>query len=136
MKEVFGRDVADLCTTLSPPEKLELLRGVGRLVGNLHAAGFFQPVRLKDLIREESENRLVMIDRETSKPWPTRFSKQRAVAALARTARRTIRDGHRFGPDSIRSVLLGYTEGVSGKWTIPAGDLRHAVFSRLRKDLA
>jgi len=91
VSEVQGRDVADLCVTLSYTEKLELLHGVGRLVGGLHAAGFFQPVRLKDLIREEPGNRLVMIDRETSKPWPARFSTQRAVAALARTARRTVR---------------------------------------------
>ena len=134
--EVKGRDVATLATELPSAERLDLLRKVGFLVGRLHAKGFFQPVRLKDLIRDESQGRLVMIDRETSKPWPTRFAQKRAVEALARTARRTLRDGHRFGPASFKSILSGYVQGVSEKWPVSVVDLRRALLARLRRDLA
>lgn len=136
VSEVRGRDVADLAVTLPVREQLALLREVGNLVGRLHARGFFQPVRLKDLIREESQGRLVMIDRETSKPWTTRFTKKRAIEALTRTARRTLRDGHRFGPASLRSILSGYAQGVSERWPVSVIDLRRPLLARLRKDLA
>ena len=133
--EVQGADVAGLSATLPSPERRGLLRGVGQLIGRLHAAGFFQPVRLKDLIREEPSQQLVMIDRETSKPWPVRFSRQRALTALARTARRTLRDGHRFGPAGVRDFLEGYGEGVASRWTVARAELRHLVFTRFRKEL-
>lgn len=136
VSEVRGRDVADLAATLPPREKLALFREVGNLIGRLHASGFFQPVRLKDLIFEEPPGRLVMIDRETSKPWPTRFARKRAVEGLARTARRTLRDGHRFGPASLKSILSGYAQGVSGTWQIREDDLRRVLLSRLRRDLS
>lgn len=133
--EVCGRDVATLAVTLPEQDRLALFRNVGELVGRLHVTGFLHPVRFKDLILEEETQRLVLIDRETGKPWPQRFSASRAIEALARTARRTLRDGHRFGPAAMRHFFDGYTAGVSNRWAVDAGELRRAVLTRLRRDL-
>ena len=76
-----------------------------------------------------------MIDRETGKPWPARFSPQRAMVSLARAARRTLRDGHRFGPAAVRRLLSGYARGVAAAWPVRRGELRKALFRRLRLEL-
>lgn len=133
--EVQGAEVAGLFDTYSGAERHALLGQVGGLVGRLHAAGFFHPVRLKDLICEEPLRQLVLIDRETSKPWPARFSRQRAVSSLARAARRTLRDGHRLGPASVRHFLDGYAAEVAGRWRVSTRNLRQMVLDRMRRDL-
>lgn len=133
--EVQGAEVAGLFDTCSGAQRLALLGKVGGLVGRLHAAGFFHPVRLKDLICEEPLRQLVLIDRETSKPWPARFSRQRAVTSLARAARRTLRDGHRLGPASARHFLDGYAAAVADRWAISVRNLRQMVMDRMRRDL-
>lgn len=132
--EVRGAEVAGLFDGYSGAQRLALLGKVGGLVGRLHAAGFFHPVRLKDLICEEPL-RLVLIDRETSKPWPARFSRQRAVTSLARAARRTLRDGHRLGPASVRYFLDGYAAEVADRWPVSVRNLRQMVLDRMRRDL-
>lgn len=133
--EVQGAEVAGLFDAYSGTQRLALLGKVGGLVGRLHAAGFFHPVRLKDLICEEPSRQLVLIDRETSKPWPARFSRQRAVTSLARAARRTLRDGHRLGPASVRHFLDGYAAEVADRWPVSVRNLRQMVLDRMRKDL-
>lgn len=135
VRGVAGADAAQLFETLRGAERLALLAEVGGLVGRLHAAGFFQVVRLKDLIRDRHSGEFVLIDRETGKPWPTRFSRHRAIASLARAGRRTLRDGHRFGPASLRGFLTGYAQGVTGSWMVSPGELRKLVASRLRQEL-
>jgi hypothetical protein len=135
VREVRGPDGATLFSNSTAPERHALLERIGGLVGRLHGRGFFHPVRLKDLIQETSTRQLVLIDRETSKPWATRFSQSRALTALARAARRTLRDGHRFSPADIRTFLRGYAGGVAETWKVQSRELRRLLFSRIRRDL-
>jgi hypothetical protein len=135
VRAVPGADGAQLFETLQGKARSILLEEVGELVGRLHAAGFFHVVRLKDLIRHRDTGVLVLIDRETGKPWAGRFSRQRAVASLARAGRRTLRDGHRFGPTAVRHFLAGYARGVVSLWPVSTGELRKQVFAALRAEL-
>ena len=135
VRGVPGDDAAALFESLDREARLALLEECGALVGRLHAAGFFHVVRLKDLIRDRVSGKLVLIDRETGKPWPARFSRQRAVASLARAARRTLRDGHRFGPAAVRRFLSGYARGVAAAWSVQRVELRKTVFDSLRLEL-
>jgi len=135
VREVCGEDVAQLYAASQAHDRLALLEEVGQLTGRLHAAGFYQAVRLKDLIRDCNSGQLVLIDRETSKPRLSRFSKNQAVATLARASRRTLRDGHRFGAATLRHFLLGYCKGVAGAWSISPDAMRRLMLSRLRHEL-
>jgi tRNA A-37 threonylcarbamoyl transferase component Bud32 len=114
VREVPGQEVADLFERSGGDARLELMRQVGELVGRLHAAGFFHPVRLKDLI--QGEQGLVLIDRETSKPWPGWFTRGACLASLSRAARRTLRDGYRLHAGSALAFLRGYQAGVAPRW--------------------
>jgi len=135
VKSVTGGDVAQLFTSLRGQERFALVKQVGLLIGRLHAAGFYQNVRLKDLILDQNSGDLVLIDRETSRPWPKKFSAQRAIASLARSGRRTLRDGQRPGPSSLRHFFSGYGEGVAASWQISARELRKLAMKRLREEL-
>lgn len=135
VEEVRGREAATLFDTGSIQQRYELLEEIGALVGRLHAAGFFHPVRLKDLFRDDYSRQLVLIDRETSKPWPVRFARKHALTALARSARRTLRDGHRFGAAETRSFLSGYKVGVAPVWAVDYRELRGMMFTQLRREL-
>lgn len=135
VREVCGDNVAQLYASSRGPARLALLEEVGQLTGRLHAAGFYQVVRMKDLIREGKSRQLVLIDRETTKPWLSRFSKKQAVATLARACRRTFRDGHRFGPATLRHFLAGYSEGVKGVWNVSAVEMQRLLLGELRREL-
>lgn len=140
VREVVGQDVAALFDGFTGAERSCLSREIGCLVGRLHAAGFYHPVRLKDLILAEASQgepeRLTLIDRETSKPWPAHFSRTACLRSLARAARRTLRDGHRFGPGSAGSFLRGYADGVASGWSVPARQLAHQFLAALRQELS
>lgn len=140
VRAVAGPDAANLFARLPSLQRRQLMRAVGALVGRLHAAGFYHPVRLKDLIAAEGHehpwSQLVLIDRETSKPWPSRFSVRRCLASLARATRRTLRDGHRLGPGSVSGFLRGYALGVSGRWRCEPVGLAKDLFKVIRKELS
>lgn len=111
-EKVHGDEVAKIYDTLSSDEQALLFRSIGSLLGNLHLAGFFQQVRLTDLIcrYEKNKNRfcLTLIDRETGKPWKTFFTKQKCINSLARSLRRTIRYHMPLEPDVIEHLVSGY----------------------------
>ncbi|MGD9874223.1 MAG: lipopolysaccharide kinase InaA family protein [Kiritimatiellia bacterium] len=131
VRKVNGEELAELFDKSPGLRKRELMTAAGHLVGRLHARGFLQPVRLKDLILSGGE--LVLIDRETSKPWPGLFSRRRAAKALARSLRRMHRDGHRPGAGSLYAFLQGYRQGVSEKCIINPLKLAAQVCAELRK---
>lgn len=114
VRGIEGEDVAELFDRSSGRDRRAMMQEVGLLVGRLHAAGFFHPVRLKDLIR--SAEGMMLIDRETSKPWPkVWFTWTSCVRSLSRAVRRTVRDGHKIGPGSAGAFLRGYHEGLGEK---------------------
>ncbi|MEZ4484711.1 MAG: lipopolysaccharide kinase InaA family protein [Syntrophotaleaceae bacterium] len=97
VEEVAGTEVADFYSRCSCGERQRLVEEIGVYLGALHRRGFFQPVRLKDLFFNrgagfgEDAFTFVLIDRETSKPWPTRFSRSRCLQTVVRATRRTLR---------------------------------------------
>jgi len=130
-----GRSLADVFEASAGSARLRAMYNLGLLVGRLHARGFLHPVRLKDLI-ERPDGGLVLIDRETSKPWPKRFSKSGALAVLARAARRTLRDGHRPGAGSAGRFLRGYHAGIAETWAPQFRTLRRDFMRQLRRELS
>ena len=131
VRGIEGEDVAKFFDRSSGAVRLAVMKEMGHLVGRLHAAGFFHPVRLKDLIR--SEEGMTLIDRETSKPWPKHwFTLTSCLRSLARSARRTLRDGHRIGAGSAGTFLRGYHQGLGAK----AGNVKlRALASRVMKQV-
>ncbi|MDX9710849.1 MAG: lipopolysaccharide kinase InaA family protein [Trichloromonas sp.] len=112
---VQGTDLGHLFATLAPTDRRrELSESFGAFVARLHGAGFFQPVRLKDVfcVSRPDGYGFTLIDRETSKPWPVRFSRRRSVNALARAYRRTIRDGHPLSRRDIQAFIRGFLNGL------------------------
>ena len=133
VREVKGEELANRFDRSNGHERQQLMKAAGRLVGRLHAKGFFHPVRLKDLIF--TENGLVMIDRETSKPWRSLFFPQQCRDSLARAIRRMIRDGHHIGAGSACAFLRGYRRGVAERWKISPGDLTAQICTALRAEM-
>lgn len=121
---IDGVDLHQLYQRSDQPMRLWLQQQFGKLVGKLHAAGFFQPVRQKDLIcggtasdlsacrASGASARLVLIDRATSKPWPTRFSLGKCQGILSRTQRRIARDGQVMTPEELQAFAEGYCDGL------------------------
>jgi tRNA A-37 threonylcarbamoyl transferase component Bud32 len=112
VREVQGRNMADVFDEASVTERHALVRTLGELVGCLHVAGFVQPVRLKDLIltpdAASAPRVFVLIDRETGKPWKRRFRLSESLGIIARAARRTLRDGHQLEAGFARAFIRGY----------------------------
>jgi tRNA A-37 threonylcarbamoyl transferase component Bud32 len=125
VREVRGQDVSVLFEELNGLQKRALMKSIGRLVGRLHTAGFFHPVRLKDMIR--TDDGLVLIDRETSKPWRSVFLRCKCLSSLETSARRTLREGHRIGAGSACAFLKGYRRGVAEHWKVWPQDLTSQV---------
>ncbi len=140
VEEVRGVEVADFHALCPPPVRRNLFRCLGEYMGRLHAAGFFQPVRLKDLFlgdapdRADKEFAFVLIDRETSKPWPAKFSRRRALQALARATRRTLRDGHAIGHGDARAFCRGYHRALGPTLGISPKTLLKKLFLTLRRE--
>jgi tRNA A-37 threonylcarbamoyl transferase component Bud32 len=134
VRAVPGQLVADLYQKAEPAARFALMARVGQLAGKLHAAGFFEHLRLKDLIAGP-DGTLTLIDRESRHPWAKRFTRRHALRAIARTVRRTLRDGLRFGPATARAFLNGYREGVAQHWRVTRPELRKQVFNQLRREL-
>jgi len=134
VREVVGQEVSELFDQADGWEKRVLMKEIGRLIGRLHVKGFFHPVRLKDMIYTEAG--IVLIDRETSKPWRSLFLKKKCSASLARAFRRTARDGHRIGAGSTGAFLRGYRERIAPRWNVPLIELSRLVFGAVRKEMS
>ena len=133
-RAVTGESAAGIYQNVGPMARRDLMQRIGMLTGQLHAAGFFDHLRPKDLI-VEPDGTLTLIDRECRHPWPKRFSRRHALRAIARTVRRTLRDGLRFGPATARAFLNGYRDGVGPKWRPSPEDLRKRMFRQIRGEL-
>jgi hypothetical protein len=140
VEEVRGKEVADFHALCPPPVRRNLFHALGGYLGRLHAAGFYQPVRLKDLFlsndpgREDEAYAFVLIDRETCKPWPAKFSRRRALQALARATRRTLRDGHTIGHREILSFCQGYHREMGTALGMSAKTLIMELMRSLREE--
>lgn len=118
-KGIRGMDAHELRDHASQDVRCQLQKDFGELTGRLHAAGFFQPVRLKDLICRDADNQsvgpfdLLLIDRATSKPWATRFSRDKGLRAIRRAFRRSSRDGVLLSDAERQAFASGYCDAVA-----------------------
>ncbi|WAC20199.1 hypothetical protein OVA24_02245 [Luteolibacter sp. SL250] len=133
-REIVGTPVEKVHTDGDAACRRDLLFRLGRLTGRLHIAGFFQHVRLKDLIETEG-GELVLIDREAAKPWPRKFSWPQAVVCLSRTLRRTMRDGHRFSAGEGSAFFRGYAGEVKGRSGLTPKEIRRSAMKGIRLEL-
>jgi tRNA A-37 threonylcarbamoyl transferase component Bud32 len=110
-----GEEVADLLEQWPPGPRDALWREIGVLLARLHLAGFFQPVRMKDLLRDASG--LILIDRETSKPWRAFFRRGWCVKAIRRSLYRSrFADGKR--PDVPEAFWEAYAATIAPRWAV------------------
>lgn len=141
VEEVAGTEVADFYQACSCKIRKRLVEAVGVYLGELHSAGFFQPVRLKDLFfyhetdTADDNFAFVLIDRETSKPWPTRFRRAHSLQTLVRATRRTLRDGYRIGRSEIRSFCNGFHHATGKKLGLSVTALRKELFVAYRREV-
>lgn len=139
-EEVRGVELADLHKLCSPPDRRNLFRSLGEYLGLLHSAGFFQPVRLKNLFLSHDHGRagkksaFILIDRETSKPWRAKFSRRRALQTPARAARRTLRDGHTIGRGEARAFSRVYHRALGPLLGLSPEILLKELFLTLRRE--
>lgn len=133
-REIHGRAVEILHNEGGDRERADLLFRLGKLTGRLHAAGFFQHVRLKDLIEAET-GELFLIDRETTKPWRRKFSLKTSVTNIARALRRTMRDGHRLGIAEAGAFFRGYCPEIRHLAALPPREIRRLVMCAVRSEL-
>jgi len=141
VEEVQGVEVAEVYQNCSTVTRYQLMVALGEYLGRLHESGFFQTVRLKDLFLPKGFNEVnkvfdfVLIDRETSKPGSSRFTKKRSLQTLARATRRTIRDGYLIRRGEIRSFCQGYHRAVGQGLGLSCADLRSELFSAYRQEM-
>jgi len=141
VEEVQGVEVAEFYQSCSTATRHHLMTALGAYLGRLHKAGFFQTVRLKDLFLKKISNDanggfdFVLIDRETSKPGPSRFAKFRSLEALARAARRTLRDGYALEREDVVSFCRGYHQVLGQRFGLSCTALRRELFSAYRKEM-
>jgi len=134
---VDGRDVGELLTTLDLGQRRSLVAAFGGFVARLHGAGFFQPVRLKDVfcVMRPDGYDFTLIDRETSKPWPVHFSRRRSVNALARAYRRTIRDGYPLSRRDVQGFLRAYLAALPALSPPSPKRLRRQIYRVVQREI-
>lgn len=126
VRGIEGESLADVYDAASGPEQLLLLEKLGSLVGRLHVAGFFAPVRTKDVIVTAAGD-FVLIDRETRKPGARKFSVKKALSGLQRTMRRQQRDGIDWTKDELHAHLRAYLGETSQLLGMDEGQLEMLI---------
>lgn len=124
VEHVEGRELDDLYTHGDAAARAMVMRSFGRLLGRLNALGFYQVVRLKDLIcttapgGETAALDLTLIDRAATWASTKRFSRRRCLDCVKRSAERLADDGVMFRGDESASFAQGYVEGLNGRGEI------------------
>lgn len=134
VRRIPGRSFAEIYDEGSERERRVMMERLGELLGRLHGKGFFHHLRLKDLI-ETPDGCLTIIDRESGRPWARRFSIRNAMTSLARTARRTLRDGHSVGAGAVAAFLSGYRNGIRPRWQVTRRELGRLAIARFRAEM-
>jgi hypothetical protein len=134
---VDGRDVGELLTALDPERRRLLVAAFGGFVAGLHGAGFFQPVRLKDVfcVLGPEGYRFTLIDRETSKPWPSAFTLRRSVNALARAYRRTIRDGYPISRRDVQQFIRAFLAALPSSAHLSPSVFRRRIHRVVKREI-
>lgn len=134
-REVRGTPLDEVHAAAGGVVRERILRRLGTLTGRLHATGFFQNVRLKDVM-VTPEQEWVLIDRETIRPWCARFSLGEAVRVLAKTARQVLRDGSDFEPSEIVAFFQGYSREIVKNTDRSVREIRRIAMGKILREVA
>jgi Lipopolysaccharide kinase (Kdo/WaaP) family len=128
-----GQSLPECYDESTPMQKMQILKQLGTLVGQLHRRGFFLSVRLKDVFSKENTRggkpTLTLIDREARNPMPKKFSPGRAKEGLYVSWRRQVRAGDAIPPAGLRAFLQAYCKELRDVWPITA----RALMGELKK---
>ena len=118
VEAVPGRPATELLIDGDRQVRARLLRAAASLAGKLNLAGFFQPLRLRDMIctgfTADGEPGLVLIDRETNLARQRRITPARCCDFLARSYCKLLQAGIEPDMGQIRSCLRAYHVALAG----------------------
>jgi len=139
---VHGPSLAQALAEAAPAERRRLFGDAGRLMGRLHAAGFFHIVRTKDVIVADQTNAdeplwsagdLVLIDREVHSPWAKRFTRRRCLHSLARCRAKHDRGGDVITLRELATFCKAYRQALKPRWAVSTRQLIRGVERHLRR---
>jgi hypothetical protein len=126
---VHGKSLHEIFMNGGTETRLQIASAFGSFVARLHVAGFFQIVRLKDLIGSVPSGSttqslsLTLIDRAACKTGKKFFWPWFCLQSLHRGFRRMKRDGIVFDSGLEKAFAAAYVEAVSKKWKITPQEL-------------
>lgn len=124
---VPGASLQDALPHMDAERRAQVAEALGKLLAELHCAGFFNPLRLKDVFMDpdqaDPEPRLTLIDRETRRPTARRYTRARALRSLDRSAGRAGRYGRIMEPAERDRLLDAYTTRLGRRAPMTAPDL-------------
>jgi tRNA A-37 threonylcarbamoyl transferase component Bud32 len=140
---IDGPDMTRALAEFDAPARRRIWRQAGELIGRLHARGFFQVVRTKDLIVSERDGvgltqpwrrgGLVMIDREATGPWAKMFTRGRCLWSLARSRGKFDRAGMKMSTRELAEFLRGYRTTIQPRWRVTSRELITGVAPYLQR---
>ena len=132
---VSGQPLHELFLAGDAVARRRIAAAFGRFVARLHAAGFFQIVRLKDLIASVPDSSttqtlpLTLIDRAACKTGKKLFWSGFCLRSLRRGFRRMKRDGIIFNTELEQTFAAAYAEVIGKKWKISPRELSAKIKS-------
>jgi tRNA A-37 threonylcarbamoyl transferase component Bud32 len=121
--EVPGAGLAETLAASEDDQRRQLVGQLGEQTAKLHLAGFFTPLRCKDVICSDN-NEWVLIDRETRFPGPISFSAKNAVKSLKRTFWRERENAAAWDELALAGYCEGYRDAIKKSWQVSSEELR------------
>ena len=136
---IAGEALDEMFRSGDAQTRRRIVHAFGEFVARLHSLGFFQTVRLKDLICsadfESSDLNLTLIDRAASSMGRKIFWSRFCLQSLARGFRRMKRDGIFFEGELEGVFAKAYAKGIAPKWKITPEKLLVKLFPSSRENL-
>ncbi len=137
---IDGPMAGDALSRLDADGRAALCARIGDLLGRLHADGFFDVLRAKDVILAQagagdgrwSPSDPVLIDREDAPLRAGRFRARHAVAALALCRDKQLRKGPRLSRRESVAFADAYLDAIRCRWS----PTREELASRVERALA
>ncbi len=131
---VPGESLQTALPKMEAERRKVVVRALGELVGDLHGAGFFNSLRLKDVIFDWPEGgpapRLSLIDREVRTTGARHYRRARALRALDRATARAARNGRIMTDQEWGELLGAYAARLGERAPMSAEGLAHRYAGR------
>ena len=118
LREVEGQEMTQLFARADTTMRRRLLVAIGALLGRLNRLGLFHRIRLRDLICTElspdecGSVRLVLIDRQASRPEPRRVNLSRCSRCLGNCYCKLITMGYELSVREMLCFLGAYRQAL------------------------